>query len=118
MSTKEIKNVVSFTVEDIRLAIRADTIEIVGNALEEFAGVLALQFAHIDDQFRSFQKQMDDRFDAVDKKFDALDERFEGVNSRFNQVNNSLDAHLLDCVRRQEHDRLVKRVTKVEEAIV
>jgi hypothetical protein len=52
-------------------------------------------------------------FQKVDKKFVGLE---ENLGNRIQGVQNSLDAHLLDCVTRGEHDRLTKRVRVLEAA--
>ena len=46
----------------------------------------------------------------------SMDDRFDGVNNSIQGLWNAFDSHTLDCVRRDEHDRLEKRVRVLEGA--
>jgi hypothetical protein len=92
--------------EDIKL----DTKEIVDTAIDDFAIIVWKHFDRLDERF----DQVDKRFIEVDKRFESIEQRLDGIDHRLDRIDNRFDNHLLECVRRDEHQRLEKRVGAVE----
>ena len=55
-------------------------------------------------------------FNKIEEKFEKIDGRFDGVDARIEGIHRRFDAHDLVCVKRDEHDRLEKRVKVLEAA--
>ncbi|MDR3558589.1 MAG: hypothetical protein P4L61_03590 [Candidatus Pacebacteria bacterium] len=47
---------------------------------------------------------------------DSMNNKFDGVNNRIQGLWNAFDSHTLDCVSRDEHNKLEKRVRILENA--
>jgi hypothetical protein len=78
---------------DILETTKANTQKIVDSAIGELTIIVSNSFTRI-------EKSMGDKF--------------EGVNNRIQGLWNAFDSHTLDCVKRDEHDRLEKRVRVLE----
>ncbi len=90
--------------EDIRKDVREDTVEIVGQAIEEFSRLMDVKFDKMESKFHK-------RFSEIDEKIEV---KTKELSHQISGVNNRLDMHLLDCVKRDEHKKLEKRVGKLE----
>jgi hypothetical protein len=88
---------------DIGEDIKVYTKEIVDTAIDDFAIIIRKHFDRVDERFT----EVDRRFGEVDKRFDIIEHRLDMIDNRF-------DNHLLECVRRDEHQKLDKRVGAVE----
>ena len=61
--------------------------------------------------FRELVVVIGNAFEKIDKRIDRTE---ENLGRRIQGVQNSLDAHILDSVSRDEHNRLKKRVRMLE----
>lgn len=80
---------------------------IVREAIGEFAVV-------VNKSFDTMQKNMDIGLDLVNQRLDKVELKIDGIQSQIVGINNRFDSHLLDCVRHEQHNRLEKRVEKLE----
>jgi hypothetical protein len=85
--------------KDILKETKANTKEIVDTAIAELTIIISNSFTSLESK--------------TDKK---LEGKIEGVNSRIEGVHRRFDAHDLECVKRDEHDRLENRVRVLETA--
>jgi chromosome segregation ATPase len=87
--------------------------------VEERIGTFDDRFDQIDKRFdevdRRF-KEVDLKFDGVNKRLDDVNLKFDGVTGRIRGLWNAFDAQALNSVKRDEHDRLEKRVKVLETA--
>jgi hypothetical protein len=82
----------------------------------------------MDARFKTLERRMTSRFDAVDARFDAVDRRFNASDARFGRVDRNLEAlgEKLDTIPRTLHgkcdhqqdvaDEHEKRLTDLERA--
>jgi len=60
------------------------------------------------------EKKVDKGFDGVNERFEEVDKQFVGVNKRLDMIGKSVAYLEDDAPTREEHDKLGKRVTKIE----
>ncbi|OGY12392.1 MAG: hypothetical protein A3A58_02715 [Candidatus Blackburnbacteria bacterium RIFCSPLOWO2_01_FULL_41_27] len=69
-------------------------------------------------RFEGVEKKLDKRIDEIqnkmDKGFTHADKRFDEVNSRIDKLGRQLAYLEDDAPTKEEHDKLEKRVTKLE----
>lgn len=111
-SNTSLKNGLIGIIPEIRKAVREDTVEIVGQAIEEFSRLLDIKFDRIESRFNIVDKKLEE----TDGRFKEIDGKLEGISHQVSGVHNRLDMHLLDCVKRDEHKKLEKRIGKIEKA--
>ncbi len=68
------------------------------------------KFIRIDERF----DEIDQRFVDVYERFDNVDEKLLGLQSQITGTNNRIDSHVLEYARQDQHNRLEKRVVKLE----
>jgi hypothetical protein len=104
--------------QDVREDIHVYTKEIIDTAINDFAIIVWKHFDRldkkIDDGLAAVDGRMNERFDKVDARFIEVDKRFDIIEHRLDMIDNRFDNHLLECVRRDEHQKLDKRVGAVE----
>lgn len=67
------------------------------------------------------EQKMDKKFEEVDKRFGKVDKRFDTLESnltkRIDRIGKQVAFLEDDAPTREEHDKLVRRVTKIEQKI-
>jgi exonuclease VII large subunit len=84
-------------VSAVEVAPRISDREIIESLAELKAGQKALElrmdqrFEAVDQRFEAFQRQIDERFEAVDQRFEAVDQRFDDLQQQINQRFEAVD---------------------------
>lgn len=57
---------------------------------------------------------LDERFERIDKKFEIIEDKLNGLQNQIIGVNSRMDDMSLNYIRRDEQNKLEKRVKRLE----